>query len=92
MCGENCERVNWAVSSDGSSPHVRGKRVATVCALSATGLIPACAGKTARTRARLAKLRAHPRMCGENEMEECTDAYVAGSSPHVRGKRRVEFG
>ena len=50
------------------------------------GLIPAHAGKTARTRVRLAKLRAHPRACGENQYVCGKPVNNGGSSPRMRGK------
>ena len=51
------------------------------------GLIPACAGKTpSRTRPRR-RLRAHPRMRGENNCLSVPSRAWKGSSPHARGKR-----
>ena len=52
-------------------------------------LIPACAGKTLISEAVPGAAQAHPRVCGENcpPSHETTDA--PGSSPRVRGKRRL---
>ena len=49
-------------------------------------LIPACAGKTGVEEVSRRKLRAHPRVCGENVC--CSGIFLetAGSSPRVRGK------
>ena len=52
----------------GSSPRVRGKLEPPEGEASISGLIPACAGKTAVGSETLAAMRAHPRVCGENLM------------------------
>ena len=49
-------------------------------------LTPACAGKTLRGPSWPAALRAHPRVCGENEVDLFTVAGPSGSPPRVRGK------
>ena len=86
VCGENSSTQRMSKLSAGSSPRVRGKRN-TIRELHATpGLIPACAGKTAKTAARLSKLRAHPRVCGENLLDADRKIREEGSSPRVRGK------
>ena len=55
-----------------------------------TGLIPACAGKTLRSDSYRVIPRAHPRVCGENEIIREAMADRGGSSPRVRGKPRTE--
>ena len=55
-------------------------------------LIPACAGKTMPDGGLANRLRAHPRVCGENAWTDLDTNGAAGSSPRVRGKptgRRV---
>ena len=86
VCGENV-RVHraWATGA-GSSPRVRGKRLAAIRAATPTGLIPACAGKTPKSCRCCLHRRAHPRVCGENFMESSGGAIGKGSSPRVRGK------
>ena len=85
-CGENdC----FAISStdvSGSPPQVRGKHFVHPCYLSAPGITPAGAGKTADAAATAKRHRDHPRRCGENtkSMEEI--AVSLGSPPQVRGK------
>ena len=49
-------------------------------------LIPARAGKTARSGARGRRRRAHPRACGENNGACMAAQSCQGSSPRVRGK------
>ena len=55
----------------------------------ASGLIPACAGKTPPPAMYSNTLRAHPRVCGENFDRDRSPAPIAGSSPRVRGKLRT---
>ena len=102
-----CHSVLWAGSSPrvrgklcglvghltlwGSSPRVRGKPVSTAHAAGAGGLIPACAGKTCISPVLLAAPRAHPRVCGENRLEEFAVTPAPGSSPRVRGKHRYRL-
>ena len=86
VCGENHATIVNDPRSLGSSPRVRGKRPAGGTVDSRTGLIPACAGKTARAAYGPPISRAHPRVCGENM--SCCAAWGTdvGSSPRVRGK------
>ena len=86
MCGENsgCKAVQAV--SPGSSPRVRGKRGKKQSELRRVGLIPACAGKTLRDETDGATDRAHPRVCGENNIGSFPASKSQGSSPRVRGK------
>ena len=86
MCGENPARAAAKASSSGSSPRVRGKRPPGHPHTGRAGLIPACAGKTARVGCRAASWGAHPRVCGENHTITWTVDAMIGSSPRVRGK------
>ena len=73
----------------GSSPRVRGRlRVHLACLLD-FGLIPACAGQTPRSRARCPARRAHPRVCGADLLTPPSGKPAGGSSPRVRGRRRL---
>ena len=56
------------VSGHGSSPRVRGKRLIVRSQSVSSGLIPACAGKTVQELIGNAFKRAHPRVCGENNV------------------------
>ena len=51
VCGENQEGAAESGALGGSSPRVRGKRCGAHGGRPHAGLIPACAGKTGRTRA-----------------------------------------
>ena len=86
MCGENMGLTLSMRRTRGSSPRVRGKRLADRLRDASLALIPARAGKTRRTPARCRRRRAHPRACGENGMELVRAILAAGSSPRVRGK------
>ena len=66
MCGEHRISVNTVSSSAGSSPHVRGAQIVSDFHGLPTGIIPACAGSTARDTSKIAVFRDHPRMCGEH--------------------------
>ena len=66
VCGENFEATRREVAEKGSSPRVRGKLKTYLGDLINVGLIPACAGKTRVNNASTRRVRAHPRVCGEN--------------------------
>ena len=85
MCGENMGLTLSMRRTRGSSPRVRGKRLADRLRDASLALIPARAGKTRRTPARCRRRWAHPRACGENGMELVRAILAAGSSPRVRG-------
>ena len=89
VCGENCIWIGAPESIEGSSPRVRGKPLNGLHHLSSSRLIPACAGKTFSLCARESVLRAHPRVCGENNRLQNIVNRGQGSSPRVRGKREV---
>ena len=74
----------------GSSPRVRGKRLAAPTNFQSTGLIPACAGKTVGAGGEFLLVGAHPRVCGENRMLLPAQCQARGSSPRVRGKPSQE--
>ena len=67
VCGENAARSVYALCTAGSSPRVRGKRTSGPRRRGWRGLIPACAGKTLVSHVGGPRIRAHPRVCGENK-------------------------
>ena len=69
----------------GSSPHVRGAHLRLVVVQRGAGIIPACAGSTGRGWISMRCPRDHPRMCGEHCHAPSLEAFMMGSSPHVRG-------
>ena len=85
MCGEHISRNMTSLLTWGSSPHVRGALRYRILDIMERGIIPACAGSTRRNRGYCLLLGDHPRMCGEHARRFCQLAFIAGSSPHVRG-------
>ena len=88
MCGEHPWDASYRDIVRGSSPHVRGARGRRLCRRLPYGIIPACAGSTTRPSPMTARLRDHPRMCGEHEHGGAMSLLRPGSSPHVRGAPR----
>ena len=88
-CGENPGDRTEAATLEGSSPRVRGKRAVDRAPHGPPGLIPARAGKTREAAALIAGSPAHPRACGENFAPPQRHSGSQGSSPRVRGKRKL---
>ena len=87
--GENHYEYAEPSNIKGSSPLTRGKRACPSDAATARGLIPAHAGKTARSAVPTWGAGAHPRSRGENAVTAGRTSVPTGSSPLTRGKRRV---
>ena len=68
VCGENLAPAAKIAAGWGSSPRVRGKLDADRVEVRVPGLIPACAGKTREIHVLRVHIRAHPRVCGENQV------------------------
>ena len=90
-CGENMTVLESAPSALGSSPRVRGKPLGRLPPPVADRLIPARAGKTLQSGARISDQTAHPRACGENRLQAVSAEALDGSSPRVRGKPITEW-
>ena len=88
MCGEHSVSGKQNRCSPGSSPHVRGARAKASERIAREGIIPACAGSTARSFLFQSRSRDHPRMCGEHLFIAAAICSALGSSPHVRGALR----
>ena len=86
MCGEKTQEFAAGCPDLGSPPHVRGKAFATFPIVFATGITPACAGKSLEMKTLKRRLWDHPRMCGEKCSVSVLSCYEVGSPPHVRGK------
>ena len=71
-----------------SSPHRREARRRLRRSVPTTGIIPACAGSTRRSRTGRSARGDHPRMRGEHSVDGTGFSMPAGSSPHARGARR----
>ncbi len=69
----------------GSSPRVRGTVPRGSRAPVARRFIPACAGNRSRWWRAPAATPVHPRVCGEQTLDDGTVVEASGSSPRVRG-------
>ena len=85
--GENSGTSCCLQWCQGSSPLTRGKRICIDGDRAVLRLIPAHAGKTARTGHRTPTPRAYPRSRGENWKRDRLIYGRAGLSPLTRGKR-----
>ena len=69
-CGENCQLRAPVQRFSGSPPRMRGKLGALPEIITAIGITPADAGKTAPTDGIAGSTVDHPRGCGENAMNK----------------------
>ena len=67
VCGEHQGAATAAVADVGSSPRVRGARVARRLDAEVPGIIPACAGSTVAHEKHDRIDGDHPRVCGEHD-------------------------
>ena len=87
-CGEHDHYGSTEPVTEGSSPRMRGARLAFLPLLGAFGIIPADAGSTRQGPARGSGWRDHPRGCGEHPGRWLLYLSWWGSSPRMRGARR----
>ena len=85
VCGEHFQFVVPAAQSAGSSPRMRGTRMAMSVLLISPGIIPAYAGNTLTPINILRHSRDHPRVCGEHYAFDRPVVRSTGSSPRMRG-------
>ena len=86
VCGEKDYDHSGHQYREGSPPHVRGKVAHSPFLAFASGITPACAGKSVPTTAATPCTWDHPRMCGEKTGLIRIGWWTQGSPPHVRGK------
>ena len=86
MCGEKPFLLPSTPDLAGSPPRVRGKAENSGSTGRATGITPACAGKSGMSSPRRLLLRDHPRVCGEKVCLIPCISDTWGSPPRVRGK------
>ena len=89
MRGEHLERILTVDMSEGSSPHARGAPRRPGPQGVRGGIIPACAGSTAKDVWKAGQEGDHPRMRGEHSGESPAWGMSQGSAPHARGARRL---
>ena len=88
MRGEDLYSAQNMTDGTGSPPHARGRHSMRTQGFPATGITPACAGKTSRVNTALESIADHPRMRGEDVAEPKYPFPVIGSPPHARGRRQ----
>ena len=87
VCGENDPDHHVITVYSGSSPRMRGKHADKTIYDLQDRLIPAYAGKTPFQIGPIDAEKAHPRVCGENQLRKAEADLSDGSSPRMRGKR-----
>ena len=92
VCGENTAGSDFTGVQGGTSPRMRGKRKAMKTLVRNSRNIPAYAGKTLVVGNRKAVHREHPRVCGENGIQQILNVTIMGTSPRMRGKRYRKSG
>ena len=90
-CGDHPRSTAESARAAGSSPLVRGPRLLVRARWPLDGVIPARAGTTLRTSASGCASRGHPRSCGDHGSLGEHVLHYTGSSPLVRGPRRVRL-
>ena len=92
MRGEHEIVAGAQMDAMGSSPHARGTLKTAAIYATEGGIIPACAGNTAKPGRQLVDVRDHPRMRGEHSVPGTSRWSHMGSSPHARGTPEVTAG
>ena len=87
MRGEDFPERSPTGGAIGSPPHARGRRSTSTSGRPATGITPACAGKTGVVETNSKWDMDHPRMRGEDNYAPYASTNVVGSPPHARGRR-----
>ena len=86
VCGEKRRVRSWRALLLGSPPRMRGKDGVNDSVQAVTGITPACAGKSEKTRSITTTRRDHPRVCGEMSFAVLIVCIALGSPPRMRGK------
>ncbi len=90
-CGEHDQPSSSGQADGGSSPRVRGTLQSKAPALADNRIIPARAGNTSPVQGGCASYADHPRACGEHLPQRGNVRFQPGSSPRVRGTRRLSL-
>ena len=89
VCGELGDATAVVAYKGGSSPRVRGTRGFSRNPQARRRIIPACAGNSSGSALTRPHSADHPRVCGELSAAGLRLARITGSSPRVRGTRKV---
>ena len=84
-CGEHHYLLQDDITSEGSSPRLRGAQRGRHVIVDGHGIIPALAGSTDASGNPIGTQKDHPRACGEHSMYSDALLSSAGSSPRLRG-------
>ena len=87
VCGEHLKHSVHGTNGLGSSPRMRGTRIAVIACQAVVGLIPTYAGNTYPGGDGFGGHGAHPHVCGEHPGRERKRPARTGSSPRMRGTR-----
>ena len=87
MRGEDSAQYTRRNRPAGSPPHARGRLAGLPRNIACTRITPACAGKTTSKQASTTFRRDHPRMRGEDGIEDLQAMLSKGSPPHARGRQ-----
>ena len=85
MCGEQLTISASVVAKLGSPPRVRGTARLLSGAKRVWGITPACAGNSMQNEVYRCAFWDHPRVCGEQALDQLFRMVVVGSPPRVRG-------
>ena len=88
-CGANVTHTHNILDTVGSSPRMRGKLNAQTATSVYTRIIPAHAGQTTSLFSSRKRVTDHPRACGANGVTSGAATVLNGSSPRMRGKRKL---
>ena len=88
-CGEHATGQNCTITLRGSSPRLRGTRHEQQGSQAIQRFIPALAGNTSAAGRYRAPAAVHPRACGEHNRINAKIFSLPGSSPRLRGTRRI---
>ena len=88
-CGEHRAGPDAYTTAHGSSPRLRGTRLASLGAGQRRRFIPAPAGNTHVQPRHCGRCAVHPRACGEHSHSRRGRTPRAGSSPRLRGTRKT---
>ena len=89
VCGGSPRSSTAPATKAGTSPRVRGKPQFTSVEGEEVRYIPACAGEAARRPLHHRPGAVHPRVCGGSSLRSRISSSDNGTSPRVRGKRRL---
>ncbi len=89
VCGEHPRLASYMPMMAGSSPRMRGTQRGDHDFGKRTRFIPAYAGNTGDPFVGLTGAPVHPRVCGEHPFNNARIHSTGGSSPRMRGTRRL---